>query len=87
MNLQAIDAMLAHPVLGGLLAHPSVSLGPTQLYARGVYEAETRVNLARPIVELLGVDAPQPGSSVLLTINDKKLAAPLRVRLRLDAAQ
>eukprot|EP00775_Hariotina_reticulata_P010952 gene10952-11106_t len=77
---QVIDLMLAHPVLGNMLAHPSISYGSKQLYARGVFEAETRPNLEKPVAELLdgGADGP-----VLLTVNDKKLSAPLRVRLKL----
>lgn len=75
---QVIELMLAHPVLGKMLAHPSVSYGAQQLYARGIFEADTRPNLARPVGELLGGQA-----DVLLNVNDKKLSAPLRVRLRL----
>jgi ubiquitin-activating enzyme E1 C len=72
--------MLDHPVLGKMLAHPSISYEAKQLYARGVFEAETRPNLGKPVAELLDGVADGP---VLLTVNDKKLSAPLRVRLRL----
>lgn len=71
--------MLAHPVLGKMLAHPSVSYGTKQLYVRGVFEADTKPNLKKPVSELL-----EGESTVLLTVNDKKLNAPLRVRLRLQ---
>jgi len=43
-------------------------------------EAETRPNLGKAVAELLDGAADGP---VLLTVNDKKLNAPLRVRLRL----
>eukprot|EP00879_Flechtneria_rotunda_P023907 GHRR01025319.1.p1 GENE.GHRR01025319.1~~GHRR01025319.1.p1 ORF type:complete len:346 (+),score=71.39 GHRR01025319.1:248-1285(+) len=75
---QVIDLMLQHPVLGNMLAHPSVSYGTKQLYARGIYEADTKPNLSRPVAELLNGEA-----NTLLTVNDKKLNVPLRVRLRL----
>lgn len=76
---QVIDRMLEHPVLAKMLAHPSVSNGTKQLYSRGVFEASTKANLAKPIAELL-----EGETTVLLTVNDKKLSAPLRVRLRLQ---
>jgi ubiquitin-activating enzyme E1 C len=80
---QVIDLMLAHPQLGKMLAHPSISYGAKQLYARGIYEDDTRPNLCRPVRELLEGDEP----AALLTVNDKKLSAPLRVRLRLKEQQ
>ena len=70
--------MLQHSVLGKMMAHPSVTYGTKQLYSRGVFEAETRPNLEKPIAELLDGE-----TTALLTVNDKKLSAPLRVRLRL----
>ncbi|WIA10224.1 hypothetical protein OEZ85_010426 [Tetradesmus obliquus] len=80
---QVIDLMLAHPQLGKMLAHPSVSYGSKQLYARGIYEEDSRPNLAKPVRELLEGDEP----AALLTVNDKKLSASLRVRLRLKEPQ
>ena len=75
---QVIDAMLADSTLKPLLAHPSVSYGSNNLYMRGVFEEETKPNLQLSMLELVdGNTSPQ------LTINDKKLSAPLRVRLRL----
>lgn len=85
---QVIDLMLAHPQLGRLLAHPSVSYGPTPLYMRGVLEEDTQPNLDRKLRDLLescmegGEEALQ--GALQLTVNDKKLNAPLRVRLRLE---
>jgi ubiquitin-activating enzyme E1 C len=76
---QVIDCMLAHAVLGKMVAHPSVSHGNTRLYSRGVFEAQTKANLQRPIAQLL-----EGATTALLTVNDKKLSAPLRVRLRLQ---
>ncbi len=71
--------MKADAALGKLLVSPSVSLGSTMLYGHGIYEAETRPKLAKPIGELL---PPAQEGGHLLTVNDKKLHAPLRVRLR-----
>jgi len=66
------------------LSAPSVSYGTTQLYARGVFEADTRPNLPRLLVELLPEANLQNG--VTLFVNDKKLTAgALRVRLSLTA--
>jgi ubiquitin-activating enzyme E1 C len=81
--VQFIDAMLAHPTLGPKLAHPSVAHERNNLYARGIWEEETRPNLAKPLRELLGGE-----TAALLMVNDKKLQAPLRVRAQLgEAAQ
>lgn len=33
-----MDAMLAHPLLGKHLAHPSLSYGSKNLYAHGIFE-------------------------------------------------
>jgi ubiquitin-activating enzyme E1 C len=64
------------------LSAPSVSYGAQPLYVRGVFEEETRPNLARPLAELLqeaGADAAQ---GVTLLVNDKRMPhGPLRVRL------
>jgi len=74
--------MLAHPQLSTMLAHPSVSYGSDNLYMRGVLEEETRPNLSRPAAELLGLTLPMT-APVSLTVNDKRLAGPIRVRLKL----
>ncbi len=73
--------MLAHAQLGRLIAHPSVSYGSNNLYMRGVLDEVTRPNLSKPMTELV----PEAGDEQLLvlTVNDKKLGAPLRVRLKL----
>ena len=63
------------------LSAPSVSHGARQLFARGVFEEDTRANLGRTLAELLG--APVPGEPFLLTANDKRLPNPLRLRLTL----
>lgn len=65
-------------MLGKMMAHPSVTYGTKQLYSRGIFEADTRPNLEKPVSELL-----EGETTALLTVNDKKLSAPLRVRLRL----
>ena len=74
--------MLSDPVLSKYLLskHPSISYGASNLYAHGIYEEETRPNLGRRVVELV------PQDNQLLTVNDKKLHAPLRVRLRYSSS-
>ncbi len=61
-----------------------MSYGSTNLYGRGVFEADTRPNLARRLTELLG-GGPEAAEGAVLTVNDKKLRGPLRVRLRLGS--
>lgn len=68
-------------MLGKLLSKPSVSYGPTNLYAHGVFEAETRPNLARRLAALV----PE-GDGATLTLNDRKLKGPMRVRLSFKAS-
>jgi NEDD8-activating enzyme E1 len=77
---QVLDAMLADSRLGTMLNAPSLSHGSKNLYVRGALEETTRPNLEKTTLELVGgEDAMAKG--VVLTVNDKKLAAPLRVRL------
>jgi hypothetical protein len=102
-----IAAIKAHPTVGTLVSHPSVSHGSDNLYVRGALEELTRGNLDRPMRELLlhhdedgeamgdgGAGATGGAAaaalkrggervSATLTVNDKQLAAPLRVRLTL----
>lgn len=75
-----MDSLLQHPQLGSLLAAPSVSYGSANLYVRGVLEEHTRPNLSRTITDLVDF-AGVP----VVTVNDKKLSAPLRVRLKMAA--
>lgn len=49
---------------------------------RGALEALTRDNLQRRMSELL-----DGASTAQLTVNDKKLAGPMRVRLSLEAGE
>eukprot|EP00873_Tetraselmis_striata_P019120 jgi/Tetstr1/439384/TSEL_027819.t1 len=78
MTLQeAIDAMLRDDQIGERVAAPSISYGEKNLYMRGAMEELTRENLSKPLSELVGRE------SCTLTVNDKKLPAPLRVRLRM----
>ena len=73
--------------LGGHLTAPSVSYGTNNLFMRGAMEGVTRPNLSRKIVDLIGIDGSGSGSGmeeggeVVLTVNDRALVAPLRVRL------
>mmetsp|Transcript_16632 Transcript_16632/g.28058 ORF Transcript_16632/g.28058 Transcript_16632/m.28058 type:complete len:433 (+) Transcript_16632:135-1433(+) len=71
---QVIDALLVK--LSGRLETPSISYQGVNLYMRGVFEEETRCNLARPMVELM-----EGATSGVCIVNDKKLSAPLRVRI------
>ncbi|KAG1660704.1 hypothetical protein FOA52_014323 [Chlamydomonas sp. UWO 241] len=73
---QVIDAMMADPIIGAELKKPSVALGATNLYAHGVFEDETRPNLAKRVRDLV------PEDKTVLTVNDKVLHAPMRVLLR-----
>eukprot|EP00983_Pelagomonas_calceolata_P024211 762047-Pelagomonas_calceolata.AAC.1 len=59
------------------LKGPSLSLGASHLFAHGIFEEDTRPNLAKPISQLV----PE-GKLSVLTVNDKKLAMPLRVQLK-----
>jgi hypothetical protein len=79
---QVIDALLSHPVLGHHLKAPSVSLGAVNLYAHGIFEEETRPNLGRIMSDLV----PEQPGGVILTVNDKKLHAPMRVHLKYSSA-
>jgi ubiquitin-activating enzyme E1 C len=80
--LQVIDAMMSHPILGQHLKAPSVSLGAVNLYAHGIFEEETRPNLGRIMSDLV----PEQPAGVILTVNDKKLHAPMRVHLKYSSA-
>lgn len=84
---EVIDAIKSHPTIGPLVSHPSVSHGSDNLYVRGALEELTRGNLDKGMVELLrrGGGGGSGGGrvSATLTVNDKQLAAPLRVRLTL----
>ena len=65
------------------LTAPSIGLGARQLYARGIFEEETRPNLVRSLAELLKADNGEEAQGALLFVNDKRLVSPLRVRLSL----
>ena len=68
------------------LSAPSVSYGVHPLYARGVFEEETRLNLARTLRELLNEAGADTSQAVTLHVNDKRLPhGPLRVRLTVAA--
>lgn len=74
--MQFIDQMMKDPALSKHLTKPSISYGAMPLYAHGVFEADTKANLTKRMSELVSDD------NAMLTVNDKKLSAPLRVRLR-----
>ncbi|KAK9829882.1 hypothetical protein WJX72_008443 [[Myrmecia] bisecta] len=76
---QVIEALKADPQLGRQLNEPSISYGATNLYMRGVLEQATRDNLEKTIGELVG------GDGSVIQVNDRKLLAPLRVKLRFPA--
>ena len=63
---------------------PSVSVADgTHLYMRGPLEGEFRENLGKTMVELLAGEEGAPAEGGVLVVNDKKMRAPLRVRLAL----
>jgi len=69
------------------LTAPSVSYGVHPLYARGVFEEETRPNLERQLSELLKEAGADMSQGVTLHVNDKRMPhGPLRVRLSTAAA-
>lgn len=72
---QVMESLLGLPSLEGKLSAPSVSYGSQNLYMRGPLEEFTRPNLSKTMVELIG------SKGGILTVNDKKLAGVLRVRL------
>lgn len=67
--------MARHPLLKSHLSAPSVSYGHKNLYMRGVLEEQTRGNLCKPLADLID------GSGSVLTINDKKMVSPLKVKI------
>mmetsp|Transcript_17998 Transcript_17998/g.50362 ORF Transcript_17998/g.50362 Transcript_17998/m.50362 type:complete len:133 (+) Transcript_17998:181-579(+) len=77
---QLIGALMADTEIGPRLSAPSISCGTQNLYMRGALEGMTRENLSKPLSEL--VDS----SCCILNVNDKKLPATMRVRLRLKDA-
>lgn len=68
--------MMKEPALSKLLNKPSISYNATPLYAHGVFEDDTKPNLVKRMSELVEED------NAMLMVNDRKLSAPLRVRLR-----
>lgn len=72
---ETIDQLVQHPLLKGHLSAPSVSYGHKNLYMRGVLEDQTQGNLCKPLVDLID------GSGSILTINDKKMVSPLKVKI------
>jgi len=72
---EAIDQMLQHPLFQNHLSAPSVSYGQKNLYMRGILEDQTLGNLCKPLVDLVD------GSGSILTINDKKMVSPLKVKI------
>jgi ubiquitin-activating enzyme E1 C len=69
------------------LSAPSVSFGSQPLYVRGVFEEETRPNLARTLAELLQEAGADMARGVTLHVNDKKMPhGALRVRLTTEQA-
>jgi len=74
--LQAlIDMLMQDGRLEGKLKGPSVFFGPKPLFSRGPLEAVTAPNLAKTMEDLMG------GTEGVLSLNDKRLKAPVRVRL------
>lgn len=66
------------------LSAPSVSYGVHPLYARGVFEEETRPNLPRQLTELLQEAGADVSQGITLHVNDKRMPhGALRVRLTL----
>lgn len=73
---ELLDLLLAHSTLGKMIERPSLSVGATMVFGRGIYEQETRPNLQLPVADFLGAEGG------VMMVNDKKLAGPLRIRIR-----
>ena len=63
----------------------SVALGARVLYGGGAFAAATAGALSRKLGELIGGDSVSFPSRHELSVNFKVLAAPMRVRLTLEA--
>ena len=89
---QVVDAMVGDEGLGKHLSAPSVSYGAANLYMRGALESATRGNLARKMSDLIAEVNTGNGNGgngnggVVLTVNDKTLVVPVKVRLSFSAA-
>jgi hypothetical protein len=68
--------IVEHERLRDHVSSPTVSYGNSNLYMRGALEHLTRENLPKRLVDLIDV-----AHSSLLTINDKKLSSPLKVKV------
>jgi len=73
---EVVDAIVKDEHLGKHVSAPSVSYGTNNLYMRGVLEEATRENLTRAICSLVD------GSGSVITLNDKLLVGPMRVKLK-----
>lgn len=76
--------MLTHESLGQHLSAPSVSYGSTNFYLRGALEEETRPNLEKTVKGLIEEVDGSSGDGAVLTVNDKKLVGPMRLRLKFN---
>jgi len=75
---EALDAVAGMPEMRAQgVAAPSLAHGATSLYVRGALEPMYRDNLDRALADLVGTDP------VVLTVNDRALPGPLRVRVTL----
>ena len=68
--------IVEHERLRDHVSATTVSYGNSNLYMRGALEHLTRENLPKRLVDLIDV-----AHSSLLTINDKKLSSPLKVKV------
>ena len=75
---QFIANLLEHPQMRDSIQSPSVSHGHSNLYMRGALEGMTRQNLPARLADLVGWAGHGP---VTLTVNDKSLMAPLKVKV------
>lgn len=75
-----LQVMLENDCLKNHLSAPTVSYGHTNLYMRGALEHMTRGNLCQKLFDLMRTSNPLMDCTVL-TINDKRLSVPLKVKV------
>lgn len=57
--MQVLDQLQSHELVGKRLSAPSISYGSENLYARGIFEADTRPNLSKVRKGLMQTAASQ----------------------------
>lgn len=78
-----LQILTQHDRLKDHISAPSISYGHANLYMRGALEHMTRENLSKRLCDLM--DCANPGiNSSILTINDKQLSVPIKVKVNFN---